>query len=497
MSLEELRQIRIKKLDKIKKNFDGAYPAKVFRDFSVEEVLANFQKFSKNKKPVFLTGRIFGIRKHGGIIFCDFTDGFLGSKEEKISLQIYLKKDEVGEEQFDLFDEVVDVGDFVELNGSLFKTQKGEKSIKVSSWRIISKGLRPLPEKWHGISDVEERYRRRFLDLLMNKEVSEGFVLRSKLITEIRSFLNKDGFTEVETPMLQPMAGGALAKPFKTHHNALDMDLFLRIAPELYLKRLLVGGFEKVYEIGRNFRNEGIDATHNPEFTMLEFYQAYKDAEFGREFVEALIKTLVKKIFNKKNIEYEGNKISFSKNFAIMSFYDVLKRHALINNPESASLEDFRLKAQQFGVEISESDSKEKIADNIFSKVCRHKLVQPTFIIDHPLGLSPLSKKKEDNPNLVDRFQLIIGGLELVNGFSELNDSLDQRERFEKQQEARQAGDKEMPELDENYLEAMEYGMPPAYGVGIGIDRLAMFFLNVHNIRDVVLFPTLRPKKEL
>ncbi len=501
MSLEELRQVRIKKLDKIKETFGGAYPAKVSRDFSIEKALADFSKLSKRKKPLFLAGRVFGIRKHGGVIFADFSDSFWSLGEEKVSLQIYLKRDEIGKEKFDLFEETVDVGDFVELEGGLFKTQKGQKSIKVSSWRIISKSLRPLPEKWHGLSDVEERYRKRYLDLLMNSEVSEGFILRSKIITEIRGFLNKDGFIEVETPMLQPMAGGALAKPFKTHHNALDIDLFLRIAPELYLKRLLVGGFEKVYEIGRNFRNEGIDVTHNPEFTMLEFYQAYEDAEYGRDFVEKMMRVLVKKLFGKETIEYEGQKISFSKKFAVISFYDVLKRYALINDGEKMSLEDYRLKAKQLGIDFADSDSKEKIADSIFGKICRDKLVQPTFVVDHPLGISPLAKRKftprggEDNPNLVDRFQLVVAGFELTNGFSELNDPLDQRERFEKQQEARVAGDEEAPELDENYLEAMEYGMPPAFGVGIGIDRLAMFFLGVKNIRDVVLFPTLRPKE--
>ncbi|MBU1179167.1 lysine--tRNA ligase [Patescibacteria group bacterium] len=495
MSLEEIKEIRSKKLDKVKKVFGQAYPVKIFRDFRAEEAVNNFLKLSRSRKPLLMAGRIFNIRSHGGVIFCDFTDGFGGRKEEgAVYLQAYLKKDIVGQEQFNLFNELADVGDFVEFKGSLFKTKKREKSIKVSSWKIISKSLRPLPEKWHGLSDVEERYRKRYLDLMMNKTVSDGFVLRSKIIAEIRNFLNKCDFVEVETPILQPIAGGASAEPFKTHHNALDMNLFLRIAPELYLKKLLIGGFEKVYEIGRNFRNEGIDVTHNPEFTMLEFYQAYKDAEFGRGFAEELIKNLVKKIFNKQLLEYEGHKVSFSKKFSVVSFYDVLKRHALINHPEDAPLEDFVLKARQFGIDVLKSDSKEKIADNIFKKVCRTKLIQPTFVIDYPIELFPLAKKKEDNSELADFFQLFVGGLELAKGYSELNNPLEQRERFKKQQELRRDGDREANEFDEDFIEAMEYGMPPACGVGIGIDRLAMFFLNVHNIRDAILFPTLRPK---
>ncbi len=490
MSLEEIINVRIQKKDKLEEKFGSVFPAKVVRDFTVKEAVSDFSKLSRRKKPLFLTGRVMAVRTHGGSVFCDFKDGSFNEP-----FQAYLKKDLVGKEEFSLFEETVDVGDFVEFKGGLFKTKKGEKSIKVSSWRIISKSLRPLPEKWHGLVDVEERFRKRYLDLLMNEGVGERFILRTKIISEVRDFLNRRDFLEVETPLLQPLAGGALAEPFKTHHNALDTDLFLRIAPELYLKRLLVGGFEKVYEIGRNFRNEGIDATHNPEFTMLEFYEAYKDSSYGMSFVEDLMKTLVKKIFGRKEIKYEDNQISFSKKFTVVSFYDVLKRHALVNDGENLSGEDMALKARQFGIDVSPSDSKEKIADNIFKKVCRAKLVQPTFVVGHPLAISPLAKKREDDPELVDRFQLIIGGLELANGFSELNNPMDQRDRFEKQVEQRKAGDREAAELDELYIEAMEYGMPPAVGVGIGIDRLVMFFTNTHNIKEVILFPTLKPRE--
>jgi len=496
MSLEEIKQVRIQKLQKIKKDRGEVFPSSVFRDFPLSEIAGDFSKLSRRRKPLSLVGRLFGLRSHGGVIFADFKDGSLAGKEMKPAmLQAYLKKDILGEEQFSFFEENADVGDFVEFKGSLFKTKKGERSIKVSSFRIIAKSLRPLPEKWHGLSDVEERFRKRYLDLLMNDEVNTGFVLRSRIIWEIRNFLNQKGFLEAETPMLQPLAGGALAQPFKTHHNALDIDLFLRIAPELYLKRLLIGGMEKVYEIGRSFRNEGIDATHNPEFTMLEFYCAYEDAVFGRRLVENLFKAVIKKIFNKYVIIHEDKQISFSSPFAVITFSDILKRHALISNPEGASRDDFVLKARQFGIDVASSDSKEKIGDNIFKKICRPKIIQPTFVIDHPLAISPLAKKKEGSDSLADRFQLIAGGLELVNGFSELNDPIDQRERFLCQQEARKAGDAEAPEFDESFVEAMEYGMPPAVGVGIGIDRLAMLLLNAHNIKDVILFPTLRPKE--
>jgi len=488
MSLEDLRKTRLKKLERAKEVFGSVFPSGVLPDFCLEEVISNFSKLSKRRKSLVLVGRVVGLREHGGVIFCDF-------KEASFSFQAYLRKDILGDKNFSLFEEIVDVGDFLEFKGNLFKTKKGEKSIKISGWKLLAKSLRPLPEKWYGLSDVEERFRKRYLDLLMNGEVYSIFMLRSKIITEIRNFLNRYDFLEVETPVLQPLAGGATAEPFKTHHNALNVDLFLRIAPELYLKRLLVGGIEKVYELGKNFRNEGIDVVHNPEFTMLEFYQAYCDTVFMRGFIENFLKTLIKKVFGKLVVEYEGNKISFSKKFTLITFLDILKRHALINNPQQASIEDFKLKAQQFGIPVADFDSKEKIMDNIFKKVCRPKIIQPTFVIDHPVGLSPLAKRKKDNPELVDRFQLVMGGLELVNGFSELNDPIDQKERFEEQQKLREAGDKEAVEYDRSYVEAMEYGMPPAVGVGVGIDRLVMFLLNIHNIKESILFPTMRSKE--
>jgi len=486
-SFEEIRNDRVKKMELLKGEGVNPYPVSICRDFSVSEALGDFAKLSKRKKALCLAGRVMAIRGHGGSVFFDFFDG-----TER--MQAYIKKDEVGEKSHRLFLDAVDVGDFLELRGSLFLTKKKEKTLKISKWKMAAKSLRPLPDKWHGLQDVEERFRKRYLDLLANGEVREKFLLRSKVISEIRDFLNKDGFLEVETPILQPLAGGALAEPFKTHHNALDIDLFLRIAPELYLKKLLIGGFEKVYEMGRNFRNEGIDATHNPEFTMLEMYAAYWDAERLRNFIEKFIKNLVKKTLGKARFEFNGNKISLAKKFNTISYYNVLRSRALIADPKNAPREDIALKAKQSGVKVEKFESKEKILDNIYKKLCRPKIIEPTFIVDYPVGASPLAKRKEGDKDLIDRFQLVVGGVEIVNGFSELNDPIDQRERFAEQDKAKAAGEKDVSPSDEDYLEAMEYGMPPAAGFGIGIDRLVMLLTDTHNVKEVILFPTLRPK---
>lgn len=483
--LDNIRQERIKKLEHLKEKGIDPFPARVFRDFSVFTAIRDFAKLSKRKKPLFLVGRILAIRSHGGSIFCNFTDG-------SGIFQAYLKKDILAE-AFSLFGETVDIGDFIEWKGTLFVTKKKEKTIQVLSWRIISKSLRPLPEKWHGLSDIEERFRKRYLDILMNNEVKERFVLRSRIIKEIRIFLDENGFVEVETPVLHPLAGGANAEPFITRHNALDMDLYLRIAPELYLKRLLIGGMDKIYEIGRLFRNEGIDVTHNPEFTELELYESYQDAEGLRDFVESLMKKLIKKILGKETIEYQGQKIPLNKKFPGISFFEILKRYAFIMEPEKISHNELLLKAKQFGIDIGKNDPKWIIFDHIFKKICRPKIIQPTFVIDYPYESSPLAKQISGK-SMLDRFQLIIGGLEIANGFSELNDPFEQRQRFLAQEKLAASGDKGANPKDEEYLEAMEYGMPPAAGVGIGIDRLAMLLTDTRNIKEVILFPTMRPK---
>ena len=488
-SLEEIKDERIKKLNALKRAGIDPYPVSTTIGFSLEEAVLQFNAIVKKKKSIVLGGRIKAIRGQGAIIFFDIFDG-------AGFIQGLIKKGELDDKLHTLFGETVDIGDFIEIKGKLFVTKRKEKTLLVSDWKILAKSLRPLPDKWHGLQDVEERFRRRYLDTLMSPEVKERFVVRSKIITALRNALNESGYLEVETPILQPLAGGALAEPFKTHHNALDIDLYLRIAPELYLKELLVGGFPKVYEIGRNFRNEGIDVTHNPEFTMLEFYESFSDAAKQRAFVEKTIKQVVKSITKKSSLAYDGATIDFSKKWSVISYFDLLKRYALILNPESISREELRIKANQFGVHVDDKDSTEKIMDNIYKKLCRPKLIQPTFITDYPKAFSPFAKQSAEDPTLIDRFQLVVGGLEIVNAFSELNDPIEQRERYMEQDKKRRGGEADVSPSDESYLEAMEYGMPPAGGVGLGVDRLVMLLTDTKNIREVILFPTLRPKQD-
>lgn len=491
MPLEDIRSERIKKLEKLQGNGMNPYPAESGRTHLVEEVLKKFYALVKAKREVVITGRVFAKREHGGSTFVDICDA-------TGQIQAYCKKD-VLENKYDIFMDTADVGDFLEIKGKCFKTKKGEKTIEVGSWRMIAKSLRPLPEKWHGLQDVEERFRKRYLDLLMNPEVCERFKLRSKIIRALREFHEKKGFLEVETPTFHPIPGGALAKPFVTHHNALDIDLYLRIAPELYLKRLLVGGFEKVYEMGKIFRNEGIDAMHNPEFTELECYAAYWDEEKMIKFVEDLFSNLVRLNLardskNKSGLEFEGEKISFVKPFARMTFNDLLRKYALITDYTNETRDSLVLRAHRLGVSILKHESKGGIADEIYKKICRPYLVQPTFIINHPLDISPLAKKQDKNHKEVRRFQLIVAGMEVANGFAELNDPRDQKERFRAQEKERAGGVEGAHQMDEDYLEAMEYGMPPAAGLGIGVDRMVMLFTDTKNIREVILFPTMRPK---
>lgn len=488
-SLEEIRAERLKKLELLKQNGMLPYPIATNRSLSVADALSTFAKLSRDNKRITLAGRVMAIRGQGALVFFNIQD-------EEATIQGLLKRDEMDEELFALFQDAIDIGDFIECTGTLFMTKRKERTMQVKEWKMLSKSLRPLPDKWHGLQDVEERFRKRYLDLLMSEEVRARFKLRSKIITEIRKFLNDADYMEVETPILQSLAGGALAEPFKTHHNALDIDLNLRIAPELYLKKLLVGGFPRVYELGRNFRNEGIDLTHNPEFTMLEFYASYETCASQMAFVEKLIKTLVKNILRGTKIKSGEDSIDVSKKFTVTSFLDLFKRYASIESPETMSREDWRLASERFGVKVEAHDSIEKIMDNIYKKACRPKMIQPTFIIDYPAGFSPFAKKQETDPTLIDRFQLVIAGIEMVNAFSELNDPLEQKARYEEQDKKKKGGEGDVSPSDEDYLEAIEYGLPPAGGVGIGIDRIAMIFSDTRNIREVVLFPTMRPSSE-
>ncbi len=486
MALEDIRDERVRKLGELRAEGIDPYPAGTARDFSVAEALKKFAALEKEKKVVVIAGRVMAKREHGGSMFLDVRDG-------TGAMQVYLKKDVLGDEYRRAVD-VLDIGDIIEAEGMVFKTKKDEETVEVTRWAMLTKTLRPLPEKWHGLQDVEERFRKRYLDTLMNDEVRARFEMRSKIIAAVRDFHIKNKFLEVETPVLQPIPGGTLARPFVTHHNALDTDLYLRIAPELYLKRVIVGGFDRVFEIARNFRNEGIDATHNPEFTMLECYAAYWDERDMMGFVEDLFVALAKEFGSKKEIAFEGKKIVFKKPFARLAFKDLLARYAMITEYDREDRDSLATRARQLGIDVGSHESKGKIADEIYKKICRPHLVQPTFVINHPLDISPLSKKRKENPEEVRRFQLIVAGYEITNGFAELNDPIDQRERFEEQEKEREGGEEEAMHLDEDFLEALEYGMPPAAGLGIGIDRLVMLFTDMHNIREVLLFPTMRPK---
>lgn len=485
-SLDEIRNARLAKLKLLREKGINPYPVSAAPSCTLAAAVKDFAKLAK-KKSITLAGRVMALRGQGGLMFADLFDG-------AGKFQVLLKRDE-SVSAFALWSETVDIGDVVETTGTLFRTSRGEKTLQVKEWRMLAKSLRPLPEKWHGLTDVEERFRRRYLDLLTNEEVRNRFMLRSRIVSALRNLLDSEGFLEVETSMLQPLAGGANAEPFKTHHSALDIDLFLRIAPELDLKKLLIGGYPKVYEIGRSFRNEGIDVTHNPEFTTVEWYEAYSDAERQRTSVEKVLRTIVKKVTGQTKVNFDGKEIDFGKPFATVTYFEVLQRYALLAHPEKATEKELSLKAAQLAVK-AEGKSVTKIMDAIFRKTVRPKLIQPTFVTDYPTGAIPLAKEKESSETQVDAFQLYAGGLELVKAFSELNDPLEQAKRFEFEEAHRREGDKEAQPHDRDFVEALEYGCPPAGGVGMGVERLVMLLSNVKNIREVIFFPTLRPKKD-
>lgn len=488
MSLENLVGVREEKLKLLRERGVNPYPDRAsFSCAPAASIRANFKKLSKSGKPLGVQGRILAKREHGSAAFIDVADG-------SGTLQVFLAKDKLGGEAFDLFMEAVDIGDFIAVWGKPFYTKREEMTIEAAKWEMLVKSLRPLPEKWHGLQDVEERFRKRYLDILMNAEVRARFELRARLVAELRALLGKEGYIEVETPILQPLYGGALAEPFLTRHRALDMDMYLRVAPELYLKRLLVAGFDKVYEIGKNFRNEGIDLTHNPEFTTIELYAAYLNAAALRDFIAGILRNLIKKVIGRAEFEFEGHKIIFPKKISTIPFWTVLERHALIPKPETLSREEFALRARQFGINPEPHEIKEKIANEIFSKICRPKIIQPVFVVDYPIAISPLAKNLAGEESMVDRFQLVVGGLEIINAFSELNDPEEQRRRFEFQESMREGTDKEAHPMDEDFIEALEYGMPPAAGLAVSIDRMTMLLTNTRNIKEVIIFPTLKPK---
>jgi len=492
--INELRKIRLKKLEAIKKALINPYPEKTKRTHKVNEALKDFNKLSRSKKEVILVGRIRSLREHGACAFLHIEDGSSSSPQDGLGkIQVFFRKDRLGERGYKFFLDNFDIGDFIEVRGILFKTKKGEKTIDAADFKMLAKSLLPLPEKWHGLKDVEEKFRKRYLDLIFNPEIKKKFEVRTRIIKEIREFLEKEGFLEVETPILQPIYGGAKAKPFKTHLNALNIDLYLRIALELYLKRLLVGGFEKVYEIGKCFRNEGIDRAHNPDFTMLEFYWAYADYKALMKLTEKMLGAIVKKIFGKLEIAYEGKKINLKSPWPRIEFSQLVRKYTKINL-EEINLEALRKEAQKLKVDFEKAADKAQIADEIYKKFCRPKIWQPVFVIHYPLGFQPLAKALEGNPKKLANFQLVIGGMEFCNAFSELNDPIEQRKRFEEQEKLFKQGLEEAQRMDEDFLEALEYGLPPAAGFGMGIDRLVALLTDSHSLREVILFPTMRPK---
>jgi len=487
MSIKDIYENRLRKLKRIEKIGITPFPEDTKRTHTIEEVILNFSKLEKTKTQVVVVGRIRFLRKHGKATFLDIQDG-------TGKIQIFMREDKLGKSAYKFFLDNFDIGDFIEIKGIPFKTKKGEKTIEAGDFKMLAKSLLPLPEKWHGLKDIEERCRKRYLDLIFNPQVKKKFEIRSRIIKEIRKFLEKEGFLEVETPILQPVYGGATARPFKTHLNALNMDLYLRIAPELYLKRLLIGGFEKVYEIGKCFRNEGVDRQHNPDFTMLEFYWAYADYKDLMRLTERMFETLLKRVFGKLKIEYEGREINFKTPWQRIEFSQIFRKYTKVNL-EEIHLKALRKKAEDLGIEVSPAANKAEIADEIYKKFCRPKIWNPTFLIHYPAEAKPLAKPLKKNPSKAANFQLVIAGWELANAYSELNDPILQRERFKEQEKLFKEGLEEAQRFDESFLEALEYGMPPAAGFGMGIDRLVALLTNSHSLREVILFPIMRRQK--
>ena len=467
----------------------GVYPfgQKYNWDHHAQEVKDDAVELEKNETVVSVAGRLMAIRRHGKTAFCVLRD--LSGE-----IQLYFRKDVLGEESYNLF-KLLDIGDIVGVEGTVFVTHTGETTIRVEKWTLLSKSLRPLPEKFHGLTDKETRYRQRYLDLIVNPEVKDTFIKRSKIIKGIRKYLDDRHFLEVETPMLHTIAGGAAARPFKTHHNALDMDIYLRIAPELHLKRLLVGGLERVYEMNRCFRNEGIDTRHNPEFTTVELYQAYGDLEDVINITEDMVSKLAEMLYGTMKLTYIDKEIDLTPPWDRMTMIEAVKKFSGADFEGITDVETARKMADEHDVEYGQYDGVGKIINAFFEKFVEENLIQPTIITGHPLEISPLTKQDRDNPLLTYRFEAFIYGRELANGFSELNDPIDQRNRFIEQMKERERGDDEAHQMDEDYCRALEYGLPPTGGLGIGIDRLVMFLTNSPSIRDVLLFPLSRPEQ--
>lgn len=480
---------RLQRLEMLKNAGIDPYPATVTRSHTVAAFTADFDACQQAGTPVTLVGRIRTLRKHGGLTFAQLEDG-------TGLIQLVLHKDKVGEDAYAFFHATMDMGDFVEAKGGTFITKKGERSLDVSSSRIISKTLAPMPEKWSGLSDVEIRYRQRYLDLMSSETTRRIFKIRAAMLAAFRAFLDRQGFLEVETPILQAIPGGAAAKPFTTHYNALNADMYLRIAPELFLKRLIVGGYERVYEVARCFRNEGIDHSHNPEFTQIEGYAAYMDY---RELMGVVQQMMVEGIkaagLDPKAVPFNGDVLNFADPFPRITFREALKQHAKIDIEEFPTRDALAKQAAKMGVPVGKEDGFSTIQDKVYKHFVRPNIVQPTYLIDFPAELTPLAKRKPEDPRYVEMFQLVYGhGVENVKAFSELNDPIDQELRFKEQETAREGGDEEAQFGDNDYVTALKHGMPPTAGFGIGIDRFAATLADVHALKEVILFPTLKPE---
>lgn len=480
-----LMKVRIDKMEALREKGVNPFGQRFVVTHHTQDVLSNQEALITSGEEVVIAGRLMAKRGQGKA-------GFGNIQDVTGQIQIYSRMDVAGEENHWFFKKA-DIGDIIGIRGKVFVTEKGETSISVQEFTPLTKSLRPLPEKYHGLTDIELRYRQRYVDLIMNQEVQNTFILRSKIVRHIREYLDQNGFLEVETPVMHTLAGGATARPFVTYHNALDMQLYMRIALELHLKRLIVGGLEKVYELGRVFRNEGIDTRHNPEFTMMEVYQAYADYHDMMDLTENLVKYVSEKVLGTTQISYGEYQVDLGKKWTRITMNDAVKQYSGIDFSAIATDEEARAAAASVGVYVEEGTPKGNILNEMFEEKVEANLIQPTFIMDYPIEVSPLARRKDGHPEVTDRFELFIVGREHANAFSELNDPMDQRERFEKQMEAKAKGDDEAHPMDEDFIMALEYGLPPTGGLGIGVDRLVMLLTNAPSIRDVMLFPTMRP----
>ncbi len=489
--LERITQQRRDKLDRIRARGIKPYPHRYHRSHTTQQAVALLkqqEESGKTEAPVInIAGRVMAIRRMGKSAFADIRDG-----SGKIQL-LFQDINKFDEEQRELFKDL-DIGDIIGVSGNLLRTKTGEPTVRVEDFTLLAKSLRPLPEKWHGLSDIDMRYRQRYLDLIANTEVKETFQVRSRVITAIRQFLNQRGFLEVETPVLQPSAGGALALPFITHHHALDQDFYLRIATELHLKRLIIGGFDKVYELGRIFRNEGISTKHNPEFTMLESYEAYADYNDVMKMLEEMVSKISQQVLGTDKIEFGDNSINFKPPWQRLSLREAIKEYSGIDFTQFPDANSFRAEMLKLKMEVDPQKDRGRLVDELISTFVEPNLIQPTFLLDYPVEMSPLAKARPDDERLVERFEAFAGGMEIANAFTELNDPIEQRQRFLQQQKERQAEGEEVETIDEDFLLALEYGMPPTGGLGVGIDRLVMLLTGQQSIREVILFPQLREK---